>query len=66
MMMPKRRQKGYVQRDQRGVYGKEKVVSVLAAFAGLLRRFNVQLVLLQQMILILVAVFLRRSALQLG
>jgi hypothetical protein len=62
--MAKGGKKDNEQRHQTGIQGKKVVVGILAAFADLLRCFDVQLVLLQQMVLVLIAVFFRRAALK--
>jgi len=52
------------QRHQSGIQGQQVVVGILPFLADVLRCLDVQLVLLQQMVLVLVAVFRRRPTLQ--
>jgi len=62
-MVSKRREEDHKQRYQTGIQREQIVVCVLPLVAGMLRGLDEQLVLFQQVVLIFVAVLLRRPAL---
>ena len=59
-------EEGYVQGDKAGTQREQVVVGGLALLSYVLRCLNEQFVLLQKMVLVFLAIFLRRSALELA
>jgi hypothetical protein len=63
-VVPKGGKENNEERHQTGIQGQQVIVGVLALVADVLRRLDKKLVLLQQMVLVFLAVFLWRSALE--